>query len=616
MPTLDVTLTHPNATTDTVSGVMLEDDNEFYKKWTASVYVEREVINNASFTLFEGRTEVEVADSGTSLFGGVLRQVSRGNSLIELVCDSYEFKAQKGEPSAPGKEYQQNSVDTIWQDAIDDVPDLTAGTLGPTDTVEFVFSTTSPAKRIRESAEKVDAEVSYNPDKTVDVVSSLGSDKTGTTISPANQNIADEFVPRQKGGDERVTHLLLLGDGSGPEQTEATVVPSDDTRDFENEAKFKNVYRYTANNWSDGDPREWSTAANNNMTDADTLGNYGKQIAKEANEEHTEVQVTVEGPDVALGDEFTVDNPSEDISNKVLRAVRVQRVVDNEGYSYKTVFSNRKLSREDKSADTIRDVDRHNVDFEGDNVNISRGGGRQPVGPDTNYSFSFYYPDEITYRHRVKLFVKGDAYRAYSKGSAASASVIENEVPLDTITSEGFTGKTIERMRYPGVGEADQTVDPVIYNEGTNADRWDSFTQGIGTTSFGDPSTTLNAYAELTDGGGQPFADAHWGQLDSINVNNYTEVEIDWEASLTHPDDPANVGVAITLGGSSGDSYLIYDDRLQFTGSDRSNGFSRTTDTLSINNAEGRESLRAHAWSAANTGTGTAEVDVYRLEFK
>ena len=418
---LTATITHTDGSTDTLDAIRTEEEYEFRKMDIASVYVDRPQVNE--ITLEENLDEVEIDDSGETLFGGVLRDVLRGGSEVELILDSYERYALDAERSGGGLTYDNVADTTIYSDAVSDIPQISEGTVeNLSNAVTFVFSYTSPAKRIRTVAENVGSEVLYPPDKTIDIVGSLGSDKTtsngGTPLSPAQQNISGDFNPERQSGDERITHLIMLGAGEGDAQIQATVVPDADPYDYEGSSKFQNVRRYTADNWSDGERKSWDSQSNKDITNEDTLGDLGVKLIEEYNAEFIDIEVTVEDQDVALGDEFTIQHPEENIDLD-LRAVDVTRIVDSSGRRYNVTFSNRRLTRQTEQEKDIKDTERYNRAFEGTAVTMNTGGGRQPVNSQNNYEFSFYYPAEVEYEHRVKLFVKGLAYRAYSQGAAA-----------------------------------------------------------------------------------------------------------------------------------------------------------------------------------------------------
>jgi len=419
--TLEAKVTHTDGSTDTLTATRSEEEYKFGEMDMASVFIDRPQVNNISLT--EGKDEVEILEDGTKRFGGVLREVLRGGGEVELTVDTYERYALDAEPSGGDLIYDAAGDDAIVSDAISDIPQLSAGTVdNSTADTSFVFPFTSPGKRIRTVAGSTGLEVEYAKDKTVNYTTRRGTDKTesqtGTVLSPASQNISGDFLPENVSGNKQVTHLVMLGAGEGQSQVSSVVVPNDDPYDYEGDSKFANVRRYTANNWSSGDDKKWDTRSNKDYTDSSTLGDLGVTLVEEFNAEYIDVEVTVEDEEVYLGDSFTVENTKENIS-KDLRAVEVTRIIDTDGRRYEVIFSNRRVTRETEVEKEIKDTERYNRAFEGTNVMINPSGGRQPVTSNLNYDFSFYYPDEIEYEHRVKLFVKGLPYRAYSSGAAS-----------------------------------------------------------------------------------------------------------------------------------------------------------------------------------------------------
>lgn len=428
MPTLTVDITHSDGSTDTVLASRSEEDYEFDRIDDASVFVDRPQVNEIE--LQEDEDEVEIYEDSERLFGGILRDVLRGGGEVELVVDSYEHLALDGERSQGGAIYENAPDTAIYTDAIDDTPELTEGSVESLDdAVTFVFSYASPAKRIRETAETVGAEVMFNPNKTVDIVDQLGSDKTNITLSPAAQNISGDFTPEWEGGESRVTHLITLGAGEADAQVQATIVPESDPRDFEAEEKYDNVHRYEADGWEAGDRRSWDALTNKNLHDADILADQGLVLIEEYNSAYIDVPVTVEDHDVELGDWFTLEHPGENVDHE-LRAVEVTRVVDSDGRRYECTFSNRRLTRQTDHEKVLKDVDRYNMAFEGSPVTVNTGGGRQPVNDAHNYEFHVYYPAEVVHEHRVKLHVAGLPYRAYSQGAAAAGGPHSHELTI------------------------------------------------------------------------------------------------------------------------------------------------------------------------------------------
>lgn len=402
-----------------------EIDEQFGKQDIARVFVKRGDLTENEVE--RGVTEMSIVETtGTSdanaEFGGILRDIAQSGSLTEFIVESFERYARDALPTPGGERWEAVDDSTIISDGVSEVSQLSAGTINTVRSpMTMVFSHSSQAKKIRETEGAGGGELKYRPDKTVDYVASLGADKTGTTLSPGNQNIVGEFNAERKGGDADVTHLRLVGAGEGRAQQTVNFVPQDDPFDYENDPDFDNVNRYTAAHWSSGDRKEWEVRSNKDHTDIDSLERLGETITSDVQEAHIEASANIRGLTVNLGDEFTVDYPEENISQSA-RVVDMTTKISSQGTTYQVTLSSRQQSLEDPDSDQRKDTDRYNLAFEGSPVTLTTGGGRQPVNSSNNYEFSFYYPAEVKFEHRVELFIKGLRYRAYSQGAAAGGN--------------------------------------------------------------------------------------------------------------------------------------------------------------------------------------------------
>jgi hypothetical protein len=410
---------------DHVQYVEAEIEEEFGKQDQASVFVRRSVLPESEVE--RGQTEMLlVPDTSTADadadFGGVLQDINREGSTTEFIVESFERYAKDAEPTRGDQRYEAADDSLIVNDAISAVSQLSAGTVSTLDTsLTMVFSHASQAKKIRECETSTGGEVKYRPDKTVDYVDSLGSDKTTTTLSPAEQNITGDFNAEKKGGDEDVTHLRVIGAGEGQAQVTGHLIPQDDPLDYEGADDYQNVTRYSASHWSQGDRKEWDVRTNKDHTAVDALTSTGQAYIDDVQESHIEAFASIQsrtGVEVNLGDEFTVQYPEEEIDTTA-RVIKVTTKIDSTGYTYEADLSTRRVSVEDSGSEERQDLQRYNMAFEGTNVTMTTGGGRQPVNASNNYEFSFYYPAEVNYEHRVQLFIKGFNYRAYSSGALA-----------------------------------------------------------------------------------------------------------------------------------------------------------------------------------------------------
>jgi len=397
-----------------------EIDEEFGKQDIARVFIKRGDLTEADVE--RGVTEMWIVETtgmsdADADFGGILRDISQNGSLTEFIVESFERYARDGTPTPGGERWTGVADSAIISDGVSEVSQLLVGTI---DTVRspmtMIFSHTSQAKKIRETEVAGGGELKYRPDKTVDYVAELGSDRTGTTLSPANQNLVGEFNAERKGGDADVTHLRIVGAGEGRAQQTVNFVPQDDPYDYENDDDFSNVNRYTAGHWSQGDRKEWDVRSNKDHTEINSLERLGETIVNDIQDAHIEATANIRGLDVDLGDEFTVNYPEEDI-DQTARVVKMTTKIDATGFVYQATLSSRQQALEDPDSNERKDTDRYNLAFEGSPVTLNTSGGRQPVNATVNYQFSFYYPAEVKYEHRVQMFIRGDAYRAYSSGA-------------------------------------------------------------------------------------------------------------------------------------------------------------------------------------------------------
>ena len=388
---------HTDGSTDTLPHVSSEEEYKFGEQDLGVFTTRRSAVNDV--TLTEGQDEVYFVEGGVDQWGGLLKDVVRKESQTELVVDSFERLARDARPT-DGDNIYENVDDTVpVNDAISDTPGLSAGTVDNVESgLSFVFSHSSQAKKMRRVEASGSGELKFNVDKTVDYADSLGADKTGTVLSPSAQNVIGDIEVERKGGSQRVTHLRMLGAGEGSAQVQTEVtVPNAPT---------------------DPEDQVWDTYRDKGLTSEDALQSLGETLIAEMNTEHVNAEVAVLGEDVALGDEFRVTVPKEQL-DRDMRVVELKTVVDKEGRRHMAKLSTRQKTEASEESKRRQDVENYNVAFEGSPVTMTAGGGRQPVDGTHDYEFDFYYPAEVEYEHRVKLFVKGLQYRAYSQGAAA-----------------------------------------------------------------------------------------------------------------------------------------------------------------------------------------------------
>lgn len=394
---------HQDDTSEVLPHVESREEEEFGKQDLATFTTYRDAANNVSLT--EAEDEVFLVVDGTDEFGGLLKDIVRKGAETELVIDSFERYARDAEPTSSGETYSGAASGDVVRDVADDVPQLSRGTIDDVETgLDFVFAHASQAFKARKAEEVTSGELKYRADKTIDFVDSLGSDKSATTLSPSNQNVISDMEVSRVGGEERVTHLRVLGAGEGKHQITSEVV---------------------ASSYSQGDRQIWRTVSNKDIQDQSQLDSLAQTLIDEMNTQHVDVECTVRDEDIELGDKFTVQKPEENL-DQVLRVVAVETIIGSSGTKYSVMLSSRQKSRKTETSQQRQDVQNYNRGFEGNAVTVNTSGGRQPVNADENYEFDVYYPDEVKYEHRVNLRVKGMPYRAFSSGAQQDATDTEN----------------------------------------------------------------------------------------------------------------------------------------------------------------------------------------------
>lgn len=328
----EVKIIHGDGTKDVLTHVQSEVDRALDKQEVARVRIPRDEANNV--TLDEGEDRVFIrSGSGTTHFGGVLRDTVRRDILVELDVESFERYAKDAQPSSPKQSYEKVNDSTIVSDAVDATPNLKKGTINNVESnITIVFSHATQALKIRLMRDAANAELQYNADRTVDYKSSLGSDKTGTTLSPGNQNITN-FRVTHNGGKNVKTHLRVIGAG----QTSIEVIASN----FD----------------AQSDREQWGRAEFKQVADTDTLEKLGQKLIDELQNKWTELDATITGSslDPKLGDKYHVKYPEHNIDDN-LRIVEMTEIRDESGTHYECSFSNRSLGRNRDIESRVRGI--------------------------------------------------------------------------------------------------------------------------------------------------------------------------------------------------------------------------------------------------------------------
>lgn len=607
-----------------VNVIRAERDNDFRKRQMGRIFVQRSSLDLSSVET--GVTEawllLSSGDSRSNAeMGGVIKDVNRQGSTTEIMLESFEKLAVDAIPTGgaetwgPAGDDENGGVpdSDIIQDAIDKIPDVTAGTVETlADPISIVFNHATQAKKIREVANITGAAVQYNPDKTVDYVDRLGQDRT-EVLSPGNQNIRGDFsADRRTGGEQNITHLRVIGAGEGSSQIKKNIVPEDDSNSYDDEV------RYTNADFNSGDDPRWFVKSNKDIDRSNAAEEYGLTLINDiTDQEYIDVSTTIEGIDnVYLGDVFHVEYNEENVDHD-MQVVELTAKYDEGRIRYEVTMSTRRESREDKESEDLKDIERFNQASQGVAVPINAGGGRQPVDPNNNYQMKLYYPDEVISEIRLNVRVMGLPYRAYSQGAGAGAGEIGNEIPFDVSTAKGSDGVLTERMNYPAVGGQNVSEDPLLYDEGTGADRFDSNTVAdsgsISTMTFSENTDHLFIESQTDVPSSQSAeTDGNWAQTDRLDLSSYSTLEVEFDVSFAGGGvtEQIHYGVGGTDRDKQGEAWAA--DKIISSGTG-----GRVTNSLDISSVSGREKVRLYAYTTNEGSQGSSAVataEIYRVE--
>lgn len=406
-----------------------EERRDIGSKDLASLYVPRDEISPGDIE--EGRDRAELIVGGVTWFAGPIEDVIRDGAQLEIIVESPERYSERAEPTDGVEEYDNIDDDEIVAAAIEDTPELEAGSMETTNPhTSLLFSHSSQAYKARKTEEVSPGILRFNPDLTVDY-GSLGRNKSHVTLSPRRDNVHGEPEVERKSSYENVTHLRMLGAGEGPHQIRADAVSSD----------------YEA-----GDDQIWKVYPDKSIVDAETLQTKADHYVDELSTRRVEVDMTVKGLAVDLGDLFRVYVPKKDV-DQILQIVSHKRIVDTEGIRHEITASNHRDTRETPSEKNQADLSNYNQALEGNSVPINTSGGRQPVDSENPYELQLYYPSEVAYEHRLNVRAVGLPYRAYSAGALDNAD-FTSQLSDDS----GLTSNELQRGSW-------RTIETIDFNE-------------------------------------------------------------------------------------------------------------------------------------------------------
>lgn len=348
-------------------------------------------------------------------FGGVLGEIDRQGSETDLLVDSFERRAMNARPTNGSEQFTEVSADTIIRDALDRTPTLKPGFLsGIADGLSMLFSHDFPAAQVRSATNEVRGEPFYRPNGFVDYYR-YPEMQSGQTIAPTNGNIDGGFRVVENSTENRVTHLRVLGSGEGDHQLSTTVVSP---------------------TWEEGDPERWDTQPNKDIASETLLQSHAEMLIEEMGRKHVEVETTVTGTWLPKGHIVSVEYPEQDI-NAELHVVKSTKVVSEKGVQFKATLSNRRYSRSRNSGAKDRnDINNYNTALDGYVMSLGASGGRETIGPGSEYRTQLYYPDDAVDELRMQLHVMGQQYRADVSGVEETVS---ERVSNSTAVNRGKT---------------------------------------------------------------------------------------------------------------------------------------------------------------------------------
>lgn len=343
------------------------------------------------------------------IHGGRLADDARQGVVAELMIGSWEEDARDAKPTPPGHRFENVSDTTIFQDAVDRVPTLSAGTVEEVvASTSMVFPRSSPAGMIRSLARSTGAEVKYRADQTVDYVRRLGQD-TGQELSP-DADAVGQLTPQVDRRDG-VTHILVRGAGEGDAQIEATAI---------------------AASFSAGDREVWRSHRDKELTKQEQADRVAEKLMAEIDNAPRHLVVEAQDVDVfpppEIGDGYRVSDRRRGLDEEVLRVTELRWTFDRDGAQFaRLVLGNRPFHDARQRNAERRQISRFAGGYEGVSVPINDTISRQPVSGSINAVGHVFVPDDVVQELDARLLVEGLAYRAYSSGAASSGGTTTSE---------------------------------------------------------------------------------------------------------------------------------------------------------------------------------------------
>ncbi|WP_226479157.1 phage tail protein [Natrinema amylolyticum] len=392
---LTLRIEHTDGTVSELDAIRASRTEDLDEQARAEATVYRSDWNDVEADLDERNDRLFLDVDGVDVFGGRFEDSRSEAGTVSVQLSSPETDANDAEPTPANLTYQNVADSTIVSDAITAVDTLSAGTVETVaSAISYSASHASRSKQIRDQRKATGAEIRYNPDWTVDYLDRRGSDRGGVVLGPAESNIGDGFT-KTLDIREEVTHVLALGAQDGPDQRMAEAVVSD---------------------YSAGKRPVWRRVEDKEIIDQDRLQQLAQTQVDEYDGEPRaiEVQATVFGVDLELGDSVSVDYPEENVSRS-LRVVSLTTRWDEQGRVQEVTLSNRSRTRSSNQGDAKRNTDlqKFNRGYQGFVDRSQATSGWNPAESGTPQTLEIpAWPDDIVDEQRVELTVQGRAWRS------------------------------------------------------------------------------------------------------------------------------------------------------------------------------------------------------------
>jgi len=485
---VSLTVTHADGSTDTIPETTSWTRTfEIGNMRRARFSVERSLAEAANLDPKSDAIEV-----GNGIDTLRLVEIENGTETWTLTAYSFEWDANNVAPTLGG-DLREGDDNALITGLIGEVQSWSAGTIGDfTGPLSFVFNHAQRHEALRRIERNVPGEIQFRDGGTVDYLSRLGSDKSGSVeLSNTAGTIEEEINITKHGRELDGTHIRVLGAHEGEAQLFANLVPADDSATYENRVD------YTTSRWSDGDARDWDRWENKDVTDQATIEEEAAALGEELKEELIEAKATTPELGVQVGDTVQVVKADADL-DRPMRIHRLKELYKGATKKLKLLLSTRTTLRTDDSAD-LRDIQRFNTGFQGSSVAVNGGPVISAVDSANPLTFGFRYPD-LEFENTATLRVRGEPYRVDSQPKTH-----DHDVDLD-------------------IPNHDHTVDILATSDGGAGD---AAYRGPTNQAFFGP-TTERFFLDIPDfGGNDPAYAVAFVNAYRADDTGYAELEID-----------------------------------------------------------------------------------------